>query len=63
MSFHDDIREELVEGGVVTEDLFTYIDDRIRAIVSDQLSQATEVIRQQLEEDLLERFRKLRNSL
>ena len=63
MSFLDDIKAELVEDGVVTEALFYYLDDRINAVVSDKLSQAMEDVRQQLEEDQVERFRKLRNSL
>lgn len=63
MSFLDDVKAELIEDGVVTEALFHYLDDRISAVVSDKLSQAMEDVRQQLEEDQVERFRKLRNSL
>lgn len=63
MSFLADVKAQLIEDGVGNKMLFDYLEDRIAEIVSDKLSQALEDVRQQLEEDQIERFRKLRNSL
>lgn len=50
MPFLDDMRRELIESGQATSDLLDYLDDRIKQIVSDKISQALADFQESLDE-------------
>jgi hypothetical protein len=60
MSFLDDIKADLVEGGVVTEGLFTYIDDRINELLSVKISEAMADNAEQMQADIIAAINKQR---
>ena len=50
--FLEDLKAELIEGGRVTPDLFTYIDDRINQHLAEQVSKAVAEMEERLREEL-----------
>jgi hypothetical protein len=51
----DFIKNHMLTEGQVTQDLLDYIDDRVREIVSDKLSQAMGDLEEQMRDKFVER--------